>query len=267
MNTNAVELQLHFPTDQPPTDRERQHLQEALAGAIWRSRAEGQLTPDESELQVGEARISLLSRRERPDLQGKVYHLLLKAYPCGEADEAPLSAYYRIDQDFVNRLFTMADAVDAHDLAYAEAWHHPSWQGNHRTDTERLCVGKEGFFWAGYLKYVDVRIETTQVDFPRLLAAMADADRDGRTVIVYEIDRDEAPEALEPLACRKVEWHPQYVGGEWSGHGNLAYLRHADIASYGLEQVFTRHTGYQPLHIIHIDEDASYTPDGERIEL
>jgi hypothetical protein len=70
-----------------------------------------------------------------------------------------------------------------------------------------------------------------------------------------------------PVAHIQVEYDLNYTGGDYSKTGNLAYVPCSLIDEAGsVEAAFQRHTGHNPIHIVHHSPDELYTADGEPFE-
>lgn len=67
------------------------------------------------------------------------------------------------------------------------------------------------------------------------------------------------------VPCRKVEYDTSFFGGDYSGVGNVVYIPNDDDVD--IREMFQRMTGIDPIHIVHIPLDETYTIDGELLEL
>lgn len=74
-------------------------------------------------------------------------------------------------------------------------------------------------------------------------------------------------EPPKPGACIQVEYDLEFAGGNYSNVGDFAYVPVELIDKCkNVEEAFQKHTGIDPIHIIHYCEDDWYTTDGELVE-
>lgn len=65
----------------------------------------------------------------------------------------------------------------------------------------------------------------------------------------------------------KVEYDEEFFGGNYSGTGNLAYIKLIDVNRLGsVEAAFKETTGVETIHIIHYSEDELYDAEGNLVD-
>jgi hypothetical protein len=98
--------------------------------------------------------------------------MTLNATVCGEAF-GPVRAEVTVDETRLARLARLAQAAD---VAFIEDWDYGvQWifededeNEDYHIDAPRLVVSRSGFWYAGYIKHTDVRVETSEVPFSSL---------------------------------------------------------------------------------------------------
>lgn len=60
----------------------------------------------------------------------------------------------------------------------------------------------------------------------------------------------------------KVEWDPEYNGGDYSGVGNFALIPVCD----DVPAAFEKQTGHPRVHIVHYSEDELHDGDGNLLD-
>ena len=74
-------------------------------------------------------------------------------------------------------------------------------------------------------------------------------------------------QATDPGAPHvRVEYDPEFTGGEYDGVGHFAYLPLAQVEASGVEAAFTAATGLDPVHMVHHTLDELYDASGERLD-
>ena len=65
-----------------------------------------------------------------------------------------------------------------------------------------------------------------------------------------------------PLFVR-VEYDTQYYGGDYDDVGDVALLPEKGLTDENINEMFQKHTGIDPQHIIHYSFDELFTEDGD----
>jgi len=66
--------------------------------------------------------------------------------------------------------------------------------------------------------------------------------------------------------CYRVEYDPEFTGGEYAGTGSFAFVSETLVKQHGsVEAAFTAQTGLAACHIVHYSGDERYTADAEQV--
>jgi hypothetical protein len=64
----------------------------------------------------------------------------------------------------------------------------------------------------------------------------------------------------------RVEYDPDYEGGDYDGAGRFAYVPDEAVGWLELDEAFRLVTGLDPVHIIYWGSDERFTAHGEPLE-
>lgn len=106
-------------------------------------------------------------------------------------DEAPQWMHVRLNQALLSMVHRHQRLVEQHGLSEVQSWHTPWWQGEHAMACDSLVVDRSRFYWSAYPKHGDHAVESVQISWPQLKAAIDDATATGAGVIRYGIDDDD----------------------------------------------------------------------------
>lgn len=186
-----------------------------------------------------------------------------------EYGDYPLFASFDVMPDFFPSVRRMQQLVQDNNFAsIKESW-GIDWASNDefRMQYTELIVFDDSFCFSANPKHADYEVETHLISIDDLEKLVADTVKKGEVCVFCPTggDNDIVEFIRDHVVCRKVEYDTSFFGGDYSGVGNMVYIPSDD--DIDIREMFQRMTGIDPVHIVHIPLDETYTIDGELLEL
>lgn len=190
-----------------------------------------------------------------------------------EGGDYPKFASFDVAPDFIAAVRRMQQLVKDNNLSSVRECWNINWFNNNefRMQNEEIIVFDDSFVFSAHPKHADYEVETRFVSIDQLEKMIADAVKNGEFCLIYDdngCDHDSLDESVyERINCFKVEYDVNFFGGDYSGVGEFAYIPLDDELELSHSELFCLMTGVDPVHVIHIPLDETYTIDGELKEL
>lgn len=185
-----------------------------------------------------------------------------------EHGDRPLFASFDVTPDFFPSIRRMQQLVKDSKLSSVKEFWDIDWADNNefRMQGNEIVVFDDSFCFSAYPKNADYEVETRLISIDDLEKLVADTvKKDEVCVFCPTGDNDIVEYIRDHVACRKVEYDTSFFGGDYSSVGNMVYIPNDDDVD--IREMFQRMTGIDPVHIVHIPLDETYTIDGELLEL
>lgn len=214
--------------------------------------------------------------------------VVVDAYSTSDHEDGPAYAAFTVNQNFIDRIKDVQGAIEKHKLSGAsiasspEMWGPKGIEDELRLRNPELHIdGPGGFYFQDYPKHGSP-IESRGKQVEAIATALADAN-DGDVIYLgdqpemknwYLEDIGELPEPDDDDEFIRVEFDPQYTGGDYSGSGQFALIPVKLIEKMaeqdpnfgdGVGQAFTKVTKLDCMHIVHYTTDEHYDKSGEMI--
>lgn len=184
-----------------------------------------------------------------------------------EYGDYPLFASFDVTPNFFRAIRHMQQLVKNNNLASVREDWNINWASNDefRMQDNEIIVFDDSFCFNAYPKHADYEVETRLVSIDDLENLVADAVKNGEVCVYPDDDYSILDYIRDHVVCRKVEYDLNFFGGDYSGVGSMVYIPNDE--DLDIHEMFRRMTGIDPVHIIHIPLDETYTIDGELKEL
>lgn len=183
------------------------------------------------------------------------------AYSFGASnDDAPDFAFFELTPTLWEKIGRLRTVAANPEIAEVTTHFQPIWDRPLPTSLPRLVLSSTTFQCVALDQEIAAHYETEDTHWTTLESEITQAFALGRSYVLLTEE-----ERLQRIECIKVEYHPEQVGGAFTGVGRMIAIPKALIdAEPGegdapLQAVFARLTGLGPACIMHIEQDERFT--------
>lgn len=195
--------------------------------------------------------------------------VFVNTYTTNEYGDCPSFASFDVTSDFIPAVRRMQQLVKDNKLSSVRENWNLFWLNNNefRMQNEEIVVFDDSFVFSANPKHVDYKVETNFVSINKLEEMITDAVKNGEFCVVYDdnkFDRGSLLDAIcDRIDCFKVEYDVNFFGGDYSDVGKFAYIPFDDELKLDHTELFRLMTGIDPVHIVSLSLDETYTIEGD----